>query len=119
MLNDYGPILIFAALAAAFPIVALWATKYFRPTPPPTAEKGMPYEWASRRSLIHAADIRFAFMWWPSFMLFSMWIRSFFIPGPLQYRVLGLFGLIEMLVFLGILIIGYIWVWKRGALEWI
>jgi NADH-quinone oxidoreductase subunit A len=30
-----------------------------------------------------------------------------------------LFGLVEMLVFLGILIVGYIWIWKRGALEWI
>jgi NADH-quinone oxidoreductase subunit A len=32
---------------------------------------------------------------------------------------LGLFGLVEMLVFLGILIVGYIWIWKRGALEWV
>jgi NADH-quinone oxidoreductase subunit A len=30
-----------------------------------------------------------------------------------------LFGLIEMLIFLAILIVGYIWVWKKGALEWV
>ena len=31
----------------------------------------------------------------------------------------GVFGLVEMLVFLGILIVGYIWIWKKGALEWV
>jgi NADH-quinone oxidoreductase subunit A len=36
-----------------------------------------------------------------------------------RFRALGLFGLIEMVVFLGLLIVGYIWVWKKGALEWI
>jgi NADH-quinone oxidoreductase subunit A len=36
-----------------------------------------------------------------------------------QFQVLGLLGLVEMLVFLGILVVGYIWLWKRGALEWI
>ena len=43
----------------------------------------------------------------------------YLIPWAVQYQVLGLFGLVEMMVFLGILIVGYIWIWKRGALEWI
>jgi NADH-quinone oxidoreductase subunit A len=36
-----------------------------------------------------------------------------------QFKLLGLFGLLEMLIFLGILIVGYIWIWKKGALEWV
>jgi len=36
-----------------------------------------------------------------------------------QFKQLGLFGLLEMGVFLGILIVGYIWIWKKGALEWV
>jgi NADH-quinone oxidoreductase subunit A len=36
-----------------------------------------------------------------------------------QYQALGLLGLVEMLVFLGILIVGYLWIWKIGALDWI
>jgi NADH-quinone oxidoreductase subunit A len=36
-----------------------------------------------------------------------------------QYNVLGLFGLVEMLVFLAILIVGYIWIFRKGALEWV
>jgi NADH-quinone oxidoreductase subunit A len=43
----------------------------------------------------------------------------FLYPWAVQFQVLGLYGLIEMLVFLGILIIGYIWLWNRGALDWI
>jgi NADH-quinone oxidoreductase subunit A len=43
----------------------------------------------------------------------------FLFPWAVQYQVLGLFGLVEMLVFLGILIVGYLWIWKRGALEWV
>jgi NADH-quinone oxidoreductase subunit A len=33
--------------------------------------------------------------------------------------VLGRFGLLEMLIFLAILVVGYIWIWKKGALEWV
>jgi NADH-quinone oxidoreductase subunit A len=36
-----------------------------------------------------------------------------------QFKLLGAFGLAEMLVFLGILVLGFAWVWKKGALEWI
>jgi len=42
----------------------------------------------------------------------------FLLPWAIQYNVLGLFGLIEMLVFLAILIVGYIWVFRQGALKW-
>jgi NADH-quinone oxidoreductase subunit A len=43
----------------------------------------------------------------------------FLYPWAVQFQVLGFYGLIEMLVFLGILIIGYVWLWNRGALDWV
>jgi NADH-quinone oxidoreductase subunit A len=43
----------------------------------------------------------------------------FLFPWAIIYRRLALFGFIEMLVFLGILIVGYFYVWKKGALEWV
>jgi NADH-quinone oxidoreductase subunit A len=43
----------------------------------------------------------------------------FLFPWAVKFKALGRFGLIEMLVFLGILIVGYIWIWKKGALEWV
>ena len=42
----------------------------------------------------------------------------FFYPWAVIYRQLRLFGLAEMAVFVGILIIGYAWIWGKGALEW-
>ena len=43
----------------------------------------------------------------------------FLFPWAVQYRVLGIYGLISMFVFLGILIVGYIWLYRKGALEWL
>ena len=43
----------------------------------------------------------------------------FLFPWAVQFKLLGLFGLLEMAIFLGILIVGYIWIWKKGALEWV
>lgn len=43
----------------------------------------------------------------------------FLFPWAVQFKQLGAFGFLEMLVFLGILVLGYVWVWKKGALEWI
>jgi NADH-quinone oxidoreductase subunit A len=43
----------------------------------------------------------------------------FLFPWAVRFKALGVFGLIEMLIFLGILVVGYIWIWKKGALEWV
>lgn len=51
------------------------------------------------------------------FILFDIEI-IFLLPWAVTFRELGLFGLGEMLVFVAILVIGFIWIWKKGALEW-
>jgi NADH-quinone oxidoreductase subunit A len=51
------------------------------------------------------------------FILFDIEV-IFFLPWAIVFRQLGLFGLLEMLVFIGILLIGYVYAWKKGALEW-
>jgi NADH-quinone oxidoreductase subunit A len=51
------------------------------------------------------------------FILFDIEV-IFFYPWAVVFRQLGLFGFIEMLVFVGILLIGYVYAWKKGALEW-
>jgi NADH-quinone oxidoreductase subunit A len=52
------------------------------------------------------------------FVLFDV-ETVFLFPWAVQYKALGLFGFVEMMVFLAILVVGYIWIWKKGALEWI
>jgi len=43
----------------------------------------------------------------------------FLFPWAVKYRALGLFGFVEMVVFLGILVIGFAYAWRKGALEWV
>ena len=51
------------------------------------------------------------------FILFDIEV-VFFLPWAVTFRQLGLFGLIEMFIFIGILLVGYVYAWKKGALEW-
>ncbi len=51
------------------------------------------------------------------FILFDIEV-IFFLPWAVVFRQLGLFGLAEMAVFIVILLVGYIYAWKKGALEW-
>ena len=51
------------------------------------------------------------------FIVFDLEI-AFVFPWAVVFRELGVFGLIEMGVFLALLVIGFVYVWKRGALEW-
>ena len=51
------------------------------------------------------------------FILFDIEI-IFLVPWAVTFRHLGLFGLAEVFVFVAILVVGYIWIWKKGALEW-
>ncbi len=119
MLDQYGPILIFAALAAIFPLATLWVAKFLRPKFQPTPEKVMPYECG----ITPESDSRgrYTIRFYIIAILFVIFdVETIFLfPWAVQYQVLGLFGLVEMLVFLGVLIVGYIWIWKRGALEWV
>lgn len=119
MLEKYGPILIFFAIAAIFPIATLWIAKIVRPTPVQSEEKLMPYECGITPE--SRARGRYTVRFFIIAILFVIFdVETVFLfPWAVQYQMLGLFGLVEMLVFLGILVVGYVWIWKRGALEWI
>ncbi len=119
MLNLYGPILIFFAIAAIFPLATLWIAKVVRPKFVPTPDKVMPYECGITPE--SDARGRYTVRYYIIAILFVIFdVETIFLfPWAVQYQALGLFGLVEMLVFLGILVIGYIWLWKRGALDWV
>jgi len=119
MLNQYGPILIFFAIAGiTFPAL-LWIAKYFRPSFNPTPEKVLPYECGITPE--SDARGRYTVRFYVVAILFVVFeVETVFLyPWAVQFQVLGLLGLVEMLVFLGILVVGYIWLWNRGALKWI
>ena len=119
MLDQYGPILIFFGIAAIMAPALLWIAKFFRPTFNPTPEKVMPYECGMTPE--SDARGRYTVRFYIVAILFVVFdVETVFLyPWAVQFQVLGLYGLIEMLVFLGILIVGYIWLWNRGALDWV
>lgn len=118
MPRSYIPILIFLALAFAFPVVTILIAKLVRPSAPNTVkyeayECGIPAVGDTRGRY----SIRF-YLVAILFVIFDV-ETIFLIPWAIQYEVLGLFGFIEMLVFLAILIVGYIWLFRQGALKWV
>jgi len=118
MPRNYVPIFIMIVLAMAVPVVTLAIAKLIRPAKPEQA-KLMPYECGI--TPVDNARGRYTVRFYIIAILFVVFdVETIFLfPWAVQYKALHLFGLIEMLVFLGILIVGYVWIWKKGALEWI
>lgn len=117
VLAGYIPIFLFMGLAFVFPVVTLLIAKLIRPQ---TGGQGklMPYECGVDPD--SDARQRYAIRYYVVAILFVIFdVETIFLfPWAILYRQLALFGLIEMLVFLGILIVGYVWIIKKGALDW-
>ena len=117
MLAGYLPVLIFLLIAISLPVVGLGVGRLIRPYQPSTRKLG-PYECGidpetDARERISVRFYIIAIL----FVIFDV-ETIFLFPWAIIYDQLALFGLIEMFIFLGILIVGYFYVWKTGALEW-
>jgi NADH-quinone oxidoreductase subunit A len=115
--QNYLPILLFIAIALAFGVISLLAGWVVRPNRPYQA-KLVPYE--SGSPLFMDARIQFPMRYYIIAMLFVIFDIEivFLFPWAVSYRKLGLLGLVEMGVFIGILLVGFWYAWKKGALEW-
>ena len=115
----YIPVLIFALIVLSFPVLTLLVFKLIRPESRVGAAKFQPYECGIPPE--SNARGRYSARFYIVAMLFVIFdVETIFLfPWAVQFKLLGLFGLLEMLIFLGILIVGYIWIWKKGALEWV
>ena len=112
------PILIYVALAILFGLLVMVLTFFLGPKKP-TPEKLAPYE--SGLQEIEAPKRRFPVKYLLTGMLFIVFdieIVSFYPLAILLKNDLKVLGLIELLVFLVILMIGYIYVWRKGAFTW-
>ena len=111
------PIFIMVTLAILFGILVLVLCNFLGPKKP-TPEKLAPYECGIQE--IEAPKRRFPVKYLLTGMLFIVFdieIVSFY-PLAILMHQLKLFGLIELLVFLLILMVGYIYVWRKGAFKW-
>jgi NADH-quinone oxidoreductase subunit A len=117
MLQDYLPIAVLIALSTVFAFLVVVIGHLFGPKRP-TARKSAPYE--SGMKPIGPGTRRMPVRFYLIAVLFILFDIEvvFFLPWAVVFRQLGVFGLIEMFVFILILLVGYVYAWKKGALEW-
>ena len=121
MLAEYFPVLIFLAISIALGIVLLATGGILGKLldhARPDSEKSSPYEcgFEAFEDARSKFDVRY-YLVAILFIIFDLEI-AFLIPWALVLDDLGLFGLMAMVVFVVELIIGFFFVWKKGALEW-
>ena len=117
MLIGYVPILVMFLVALFIAVFVIVLSGLLGPRRP-SRRKLMPYE--SGMEPIGSAHHRFPVKFNLVAMIFILFDIEviFFFPYALVYKRLGVFGLIEMGVFMLILLVGFIYIWKRGALQW-
>ena len=117
MLGNYLPILIFMCLTLIMGSVFLLLGKILGPSRP-DAEKNSPYEcgFEAFEDSRMKFDVRY-YLVAILFIIFDLEI-AFLFPWAIVLDQIGTFGLAAMGVFLSVLVVGFIYEWKRGALEW-
>ena len=117
MPSEFLPIAVLIAVSTALAFVVVLLGHMFGPKRP-TAIKGSPYESGmrpygegQRRVPVHFYLVAMLFI------LFDIEI-IFLLPWAVVLRKLGMFALIEMVVFIVILLVGYVYAWRNGALKW-
>ncbi len=117
MLFEYLAIALLIVLATVVGLIAIGLGELFGPKRKSNV-KSEPYEsgMASIGAGTRRMPVRF-YLIAVLFILFDIEV-VFFLPWAIVFRQLGLFGLIEMAVFIIILLVGYVYAWKKGALEW-
>jgi len=117
MLENYLPILVFLVIGVAFGVAPI-ALGYLLGPNRPDAAKLSPYEcgFEAFEDSRMKFDVRF-YLVAILFIIFDLEI-AFLFPWAVVLEDIGVFGFWAMMVFLGILVIGFIYEWKKGALEW-
>ena len=117
MLAEYFPILLFILVGIGVGVAPMVLGKLLAPNRP-DPEKLSPYEcgFDAFESARMQFDVRY-YLIAIQFIIFDLEI-IFIVPWATVFRDLGMVGLIEMGIFASMLLLGFIYVWKKGALEW-
>jgi NADH-quinone oxidoreductase subunit A len=117
LLRDYFPILVFLAIAAGLG-AAMIAASFVAARQRPDSEKLSPYECGFEP--FEDARMRFDVRYYLVAILFIIFDLevAFLFPWAVSLRDIGGFGFWSMVVFLGVLTVGFVYEWNKGALEW-
>jgi len=115
--TEYLPVLIMMIVGAAFGVVTIFVGVVVR-LRRPYYEKNIPYE--SGVTPFGEPGLRFRISFYIIAMLFVIFdVEAVFLyPWAIVYTKIGLLGLVEMLLFIAILLVGFIYAWKKGAFIW-
>ena len=114
---EYLPILMVFGFAALVGGAMLWVPSLLAPKKP-NPVKAEPFECG--KDPIALPEGRFAIKFSTVAIMFIIFdIELMFVfPWAVLFRQLGVFGFVEMLIFLGVLMLGFLYLWKKGGLEW-
>ncbi len=117
MLENYFPILLFILVGLVIGLGPLILGKLVSPHKP-DSEKNSPYEcgFEAFEDARMKFDVRY-YLVAILFILFDLEI-AFLFPWAVVLKEIGIFGFLAMLLFLGVLVVGFIYEWVKGALEW-
>ncbi|GIX36558.1 MAG: NADH-quinone oxidoreductase subunit A [Lysobacteraceae bacterium] len=117
MLSEYLPVLMFLIVATALGVVLMTVGWLLGPRRP-DAEKSSPYEcgFEAFEDARMKFDVRY-YLIAILFIIFDLEI-AFLFPWALVFRDIGMISIMAMALFLGILVVGFAYEWKKGALEW-
>lgn len=118
MLTQFGVVFFFILLGCAFILVSLFAGSLFRPSRP-NPIKQSPYECGEQ--VVGGAFVRFNVRFYIIaliFLIFDVEVIVLF-PWATQFKALGPLAFLEVAFFVGILVVGLVYVWRKGDLEWI
>ena len=118
MLSEYLPIVAMAVLAVVFGVASLVVSRAFRPHRP-NPVKLSAYECGNDPVRLPRGE-RFSVKFYVVAMLFIIFDIEiiFLFPWAVRFRELGLFGLVEMAVFIALVFVAYAYVWRAGGLDW-
>ena len=116
-LSRYFPILLFVFIALAFGVGTLLISYFVQPKYP-EPEKLSAYECGSEP--FSDARMPFPVRYYIFAMLFVIFdIEVIFLyPWAVVFNKLGIIGLVEMMVFIALFLVAYVYAWRKGALEW-
>jgi NADH-quinone oxidoreductase subunit A len=118
VLIAYLPILLLAILAVVFAVGSMTASSTLRPNHP-NLVKLSAYECGNDAIRLPGGE-RFSVKFYVVAMLFIIFdIETIFLfPWAVAFRELGLFGLGEMTVFIALVFVAYVYIWRKGGLDW-
>jgi NADH-quinone oxidoreductase subunit A len=118
MIETFGPVALFFVVAAVFPVVPLLIARLIAPSRPDRI-KLSPYE--SGVETIGPTHIQFRTRYYLYALVFVIFdVEAIFLfPWAVAFNQLGLFALLEMILFIAFLLVGFAYAWRKRALDWV